>query len=975
MKRKFSYVVAALLTALLSLLLCACASLGGNGVYISEVMSSNVSSFCDENGRYCDWIEIYNSTDEDINLYGYSLSDSGMNSKKFVFPSVVLKKNSCLVVFADGNNTIDIENGVFHAPFKISSSTGEGIRLYDASGVLVSLLNVPVLADDVSYGIDADGRQTAFETPTPGEPNRKEGGSSFEESVATSVSAVKGAVIINEYSTNKTQTLIDFEGDFVSWVELYNTSGSDVDLSGWFLSDDAAEKEKWSFPSGTKIKKKGFLLVFLSGKDCGLTNGELHASFKLNGKEDALYLFGEDLTELDSVGVFELFSNLSCGIDANGSLSFFSRATPGAKNTAASFDSVDSARKTKSKELVITEVAAVNTSVSSPDGEYRDYIELLNNTEKNINLKNYRLSDSKKAESFQSLPEYILAPGEYCVVYCGEETTLSNGNLYCGFGLDRYGETVYLADRNGVVVDSLEYSRLSQGVVAGRALSAADSTVYYTSYTPGKKNPAKSLLKPLSNPAFSKSSTYVKKGEKVTLSSSSGEIRYTLDGSTPTERSALYGGAITIKKTTVIRARCFEKGHVPSDTVSATYVVGRKSSLDVVFLTTDSENLYDEKIGIWADGDGYTEEFPHVGANYWQDWERPVTFEYMTADGVSQVCFDAGISVFGQFSRALEQKSVAIRLRDRYGPDEICCPFFENNEVNVFSSLVLRNSGQDFEIAHIRDAFCSRVIKGSIDVDFMDYKPVVCYVNGVYHGIYDLREKIDEDYLANHRGVDSDNVDLIKGNNIVNSGSVDEYKKLLNYIRTHDVTDKNVYSYICSQIDIDELISYWMCESFFSNTDTGNIRFYKERKKGEKWRWIFFDADWSLFPTTYKNSSVSNYIDPNGHGVSNAFDTTIMSTLIKNSDFRKRLVELHAKHLATTFDTERLLSVFDGMIEEIDEEMKYHTERWNSLSYNGWKNNVAVLRKIIEEKRELFIEDLTKTLSLTPEEVKRLKAG
>ena len=343
----------------------------------------------------------------------------------------------------------------------------------------------------------------------------------------------------------------------------------------------------------------------------------------------------------------------------------------------------------------------------------------------------------------------------------------------------------------------------------------------------------------------------------------------------------------------------------------------------------------------------------------------------MTSDGEAQVSFDAGISVFGQFSRALEQKSVAIRLRDKYGPDEICYPFFKNN-VNVFSSLVLRNSGQDFEIAHIRDAFCSQVIKGSVDVDFMDYKPVVCYVNGKYHGIYDLREKIDEDYLSNHRGLDPGNVDLIKGNDIINSGSLDEYRKLLNYIRTHDVTKDSVYDYICSQIDIDELISYWMCESFFSNTDTGNIRFYRENKKGAKWRWVFFDADWSLFPETYKQSSVGNYLNPNGHGVSNAFDTTIMSNLIKNKKLRKRLIEIHAEHLNSTFSTKRMLKIFDGMVAEIDEEMKYHTKRWTSLSYNGWKSNVAVLRDIIKQKRSLFIDDLIDTLDLTKTEIELL---
>ncbi len=976
MKKKFSALI--ILLFIITALLCGCNGSKPKSVYISEVMSSNVSVFKDENGKFSDWIEICNSSENDIDLEGYSLTDDGMKSGKFVFPSVTLKKGEYLVVFADGTFKADAKSRAFHAPFKISKESGEGIRLYSKEGLLVSLLNVPVLSSDTSFGIDENGKQKVFETPTPGKANTaspskntsKE--AALPETTDDSTAAFEG-VIINEYSTTKTQTITDGDGDFESWVELYNGGKKDADISGLFLSDDENDKEKWSFPSGTTIKKGGYLLVFLSGKDEETApKNELHASFRLSGKENALYLFSKSKNEISSVKVFELFSNLSCGINADGKLAFFSKATPGKKNSFVSFESVESARKTKSKKLVITEVAAVNTGVTAPDGKAHDYIEVLNNTDKNINLKNYRLSDSKKAESFKSLPNRTVAPGEYCVIYCADKTDASGKNVYFDIGLNRYGETVYLADKSGVIADSLEYTRLSEGVTAGRDTDSNDSVVYFSAYTPGKKNPKKSLSKALSNPVFSKISTYLKKGEKISITASQGEIRYTLDGSTPNEKSKLYTGEITISKTTVLRAKAFKSGAVSSDTTSATYIVGRKSNLDTVFLTTDSDNLYDYKTGIWAKGPGYTEEFPHVGANYWQNWERPVTFEYMTADGSSQVCFDAGISVFGQFSRALEQKSVEIKLRDKYGPDEICYPFFGNDNVNVFSSLVLRNSGQDFEIAHIRDAFCSQVIKGSIDVDFMDYKPVVCYVNGKYHGIYDLREKIDEDYLANHYGADSENVDIIKGNSIVNSGSVTEYKKLLNYIKTHDVTKSSVYDYICSQIDIDELISHWMCESFFSNTDTGNIRFWRENKKGAKWRWIFFDADWSLFPTTYEQSSVSNYLNPNGHGVSNAFDTTIMSSLIKNERFRKRLIEIHAEHLKTTFSTKRLLSIFDSMVDEIDEEMQYHTKRWQSLGYNGWKNNVAVLRSIIEKKRSLFIKDLIKTLNLSDEEIKQL---
>ena len=960
------------LLSLLTVLFCGCVSSTPENLYISEVMSSNKSVLADENGNYSDWIELCNPTSEDINLKGYSLTDDSTEVDKFVFGSVVIKSKGCLVVFADGTTALGEKGSHVHVPFKLSSKKGETVRLYDAKRGLVSSLSVPKIDADRSFGISKNGEAVVFFVPTPGKANYDV--SNAETSKAASKAEETADIVINEYSTNETQTLTDKDGDFVSWVELYNKGKQNVDLSGYFLSDDENEPEKWAFPSGSKIKKGGYLLVYLSGKEVEYNGkGELHATFKRSGKEENLTLYSSKLNVIDSIKVFDLFSNLSCGIDSNGKTAFFSRATPGAENTAKGFESVESAGKSKSKELVITEVAAVNMSKKAPDGEYRDYIEVYNATKKSINLKNYKLSDSKKAESFQTLPSYVIKQGEYAVLWCADNPGFSGNAVYVNIGLNRYGETLYLSDSDGAIIDSLTYSRLSEGYVCGRKLDSSDSPVYFASYTPGKANKGQTLQSALSNPEFSKNSTYVKKGEKIALSAAEGEIHYTTDGSIPTKKSALYTSPITIRKTTVIRARCFKDGCIPSDTISATYVVGRKSSLDVVFLTTDSKNLYDYNTGIWADGPGYTDEFPHVGANYWKDWERPVTFEYMTSDGQSQVYFDAGISVFGQFSRAIEQKSVAIKLRDKYGAKEVCYPFFENNDTNVFSSLVLRNSGQDFSYAHLRDAFCSQVIKGSIDVDFMDYKPVVCYVNGKYHGIYDLREKIDEDYLENHHGVNSNTVDLIKGNSIVNSGSMDEYRKLINYIKTHDVTDKKVYEYICSQIDIDELISYWMCESFFTNTDTGNIRFYKDKTGASKWRWIFFDADWALFPSTYKQNYIENYLNPSGHGVSNAFSTAIMCNLIKNKDFRKRLIEIHAEHLKTTFSTKRMLKIFDSMVDEIEEEMKYHTERWSSVSYNSWKSSVQTLRDIIKQKRAIFIDDMIESFDLSKDEIALIK--
>lgn len=799
--------------------------------------------------------------------------------------------------------------------------------------------------------VNADAAET---TPAP---------TTAEPTTEASLAAVR----ITEYATSKTQTLLSDEGEFVSWVELYNPTENALSLGGFALSDKQSKKTKWRFPAVT-MEPKSFLLVYLSGEERTFDGtGELHASFKLNGKEDGLFLFDDHGRTVDSCKVYDLFSNLTCGRTKDGSFAFFSVATPGKKNTGTPFYSVDSAARTGNRELVISEVAPVNTSASSPGGVTSDYIELYNASDRTLSLSDYKLSDSKTAERFLSLPNKSLAPGEYAAVWCTDEKNA--GGITLDLGLKRFGETVYLMKKGGAVVDALTYGRLSDGYCCGRDLRGDGEPVYFDRLTPGKANPERLLSAMLPDPAVSRSSGYVKKGTAIEILSDA-PVYYTLDGSVPTKESTPYAGAVTVNGTTTLRARTIAPGAVPSEVVTRTYLVEEKHDLPVVCLSTDADGLFSEKRGILATGSGASAEFPYVGANYWQDWERPIHFEYMSADGVPQVAFDGGVQVFGQFSRALEQKSLAIYLRDRYGPDEICCPFFESGAVNVFSSFVLRNSGQDFSSAHLRDAFCAMVMKGQVDVDIMDYRPVAVYINGDYFGLYDLREKINGDYLENHYGIDKHNTDLIKGNRIVQLGSLDDHTALLDYVKTHDLRDDAVYRRVCEWVDIDNLIEYWMCESFFCNTDTGNIRFYREKEAGAKWRWIFFDVDWALYPSTYKVNSIQRYLNPKGHGVNNGFHTTLMVNLMKNPNFRARVLKLHKKHLATTFEKERMLRLFDRMAAEIEPEMHRHTARWKSVSYEKWQRSVKELRAIVSQMPELFKEKMKTGFSMTQAEIK-----
>lgn len=103
--------------------------------------------------------------------------------------------------------------------------------------------------------------------------------------VLTALPALGTDVLINEfmaYNVTGTTALRDQDGDYSDWIELLNVSTNPVQLSGWHLTDDAGDLDKWTFPSNT-LPPGGFLIVFASGKNRAVTGEELHANFLLQG--------------------------------------------------------------------------------------------------------------------------------------------------------------------------------------------------------------------------------------------------------------------------------------------------------------------------------------------------------------------------------------------------------------------------------------------------------------------------------------------------------------------------------------------------------------------------------------------------------------------------------------------------------------------------------------------------------------------
>ena len=211
----------------------------GSPIKLSEVMASNNGSLADENGEYPDWIELHNTSDSDYNLEGYSLTDKVEKRDKFIFPSFTIKAGEYLIIYADGKNIIDANNRIIHLPYSINA-TAEDVLLYNSMGELLGHITIENALENVSYGLDGQ-----FKSPTPGKENSEV---ATTENDTQTPEQSNLPLYINEYATRDSYTFPDAFGEFQPWVEFYNYGTEVIDLTGYKLSDDKEEPDKWIFP-------------------------------------------------------------------------------------------------------------------------------------------------------------------------------------------------------------------------------------------------------------------------------------------------------------------------------------------------------------------------------------------------------------------------------------------------------------------------------------------------------------------------------------------------------------------------------------------------------------------------------------------------------------------------------------------------------------------------------------------------------
>ena len=154
-------------------------------------------------------------------------------------------------------------------------------------------------------------------------------------------------------------------------------------------------------------------------------------------------------------------------------------------------------------------------------------------------------------------------------------------------------------------------------------------------------------------------------------------------------------------------------------------------------------------------------------------------------------------------------------------------------------------------------------------------------------------------------------------------------------------------------------------ESFYGNTDLGNIRYWKS--DDGKWRFMLYDLDWSLWNMGLDMGyPIKNVRVPAATYLSSS--VKIVRKLYQNSEFKDLYLKSVTKYLKTTFKPDRMNKIIDELAKEIEEEMPYHINKWGSsygLSMSSWKNNLKSFKNNLNTRYNRVVNNIRSYFNLS----------
>lgn len=785
------------------------------------------------------------------------------------------------------------------------------------------------------------------------------------------------SIIINEVVSSNT-LLKDGDGESPDWIELFNTSALPLSLEGYAIADKKSLIGTFVL-SDIVMPPKSHLLLFASDKNRIENNA--YRTIIRQGDSWKYIVPGSDISSEWIQPTFDdsqwLTGNSGFGYGDNDDETLLSPGTI-AVFLRKEFNIIN---LTEIEELILhmdyddgfaayingKEVARRNlgnVNIMTPPTEFSptDHEASINtgNPPEEFNIENFKdlliegdnilavqVHNVSAGSSDMTAIPYLTLVTSTGISDFPDELAFPLSEIHTNFRLSSEGDSLFLVNNIGGIEQEMAIPPMPSGVSYGSQTDGSDHYVIFESPTPQAPNSGK-FYPGVSNieVEFSAESGKYNSGFVLTLSAEKGDIRFTLDGSSPSAASEIYTTPIIVNRSMTVKAMAFEEDLLSHLITSKSYLIGVEHSIPILSLSMKPEDLWDEDNGIYVLGKEYENSNPYFGANFWEDWERPAHFTYFDEEGTALYTSGAGIKIFGGWSRAFDQKSLSLFARASYGNASFKFPFFDNRPYEEFQALVMRNSGNDWNTTLFRDAMMSSLTH-KMNIDYQAYQPVASYLNGSFWGIYNLREKINEHFVASLHGLDATNINLLEGNGALIHGTNSGYQNLKSFVENNSLGSQTNYEYVISEIDEENFIQYQVAQIFFDNTDWpgNNIKFWNSDQT--KWRWILFDTDFgfNLYKGTVPNfNTLSFALEPNGPGWPNPpWSTLFLRKLTQNIDFRTKFVNYFADAMNSHFLPEVMNAKIDSCAALIRDDIGQHAAKWN-WNVSSWNNEVNRLK-------------------------------
>ena len=465
-------------------------------------------------------------------------------------------------------------------------------------------------------------------------------------------------------------------------------------------------------------------------------------------------------------------------------------------------------------------------------------------------------------------------------------------------------------------------------------------------------------------------------------------IRYTLDGSVPTLSSQAYAQPLDIKGTTILRAAAFSstgrltpvatatwifasdvlkqsdhpEGYpekwgkytqisgtatadygmdmeMTTDPVLAPKIIEGLKSLPVLSIVTDIDHLFSHE-NDEEQGGIYIFTGPPVGDNTGHGWTRPASIELMGGSQQHDLTVDCGLRLHGGHGRLAEKNpkhSFRLVFKSQYGPKSLDYPVFGENEPQKFDQLVLRchfgNAWQHWDESnrqraqYTRDVWARRMQR-KIGRTSVNALYVNLFLNGMYWGIYNIAERVNDQYGKDHLGGSKSDIDVVKieedgGNHHeASEGTLDAWEQMV--ATAKKAADPTSYQQLQTMLDIDSFIDYMLINQYAGNTDWAHHNWYAILRRGAEsqgFRFLCWDTE-LIFDNVYENVL--------GRNDGSAYPTGIFQNLMKNKDFADRYGRRAKELLADDglLGPKSVVETWDSLYHVISKAIYAEAARW-----------------------------------------------